>query len=229
MHTQTKLCKLWNEATENKERSLTIIKLTKELLNDFLMQIRLKAILEEKMEIMAMISLILDPTVSHEEKSRFLNGSRVSSPLVKMFKECFINNLKEQLGKIELIQIVQNVLNDIAKEKGILGGYLLPSTFVAKAVNETLAKGVKTISDNVGTKQDVVKDINNKNELLKKEQFLSKETHIVSKGVYKDEEKIKERNKHLDKKEIIQPKKIWTEEVNKQKTERAASYLEINQ
>lgn len=227
MHSQIKLCKLWTEATKNKEKTLAVVKLNKDLLNNFLRKMQLKADLEERMEIMAMMCLLMDKTISHEEKSRFLNGSRVSSPVVKMFKECFINNLKKQVEKLEIVKIIQDVFNYIAKERGILGGYLLPPSFIVKSVNETIAKGVKTISNNVDTAKNIVKNINYKNDLLKKEQLSSKEIQVANKGVKKVEERIKETNKIGNKREVIQIKKNWIEEINKQKANRKTINQEI--
>lgn len=227
MHSQIKLCKLWTEATQNKEKTLTIVKLNKDILNDFLRKMQLKADLEERMEIMAMMCLLLDMTISQEQKSRFLNGSRISSPTVKMFKECFINNLQKQIEKTETIKIIQDVFNYIAKEKGILGGYLLPPSFITKSINETLAKGAKTISNNVSTAKDIVKNINNKNDFLKKEQITQKETQVMSKNAEKPGEKNREPNKTPNRRETLQPKKNWIEEINKQKADRKIVNQEI--
>ncbi|MDD2839628.1 MAG: hypothetical protein PHY80_00675 [Rickettsiales bacterium] len=224
MHAQNKLCKLWSEATQVREKRLVIIKLNRDLLTDFLKNTQLKVLLEERMEMLAMMSLLMDTTISNEEKTRFLNGSRVSSPTVKIFKDCIINNLKKQVEKIEILQVIKNVLNYIAKENGILGGYLLPPSFITKSVNETLAKGVKTVSNNVNTVKDIAKEIKNQNinTSPKKEQILQKNEKIVEKYTTKHEKQSLQNSERYkpnsEKKEIIRAKKSWREKVlNKQK------------
>lgn len=225
MHAQNKLCKLWSEATQITEKRLIIINLNRELLTDFIKQAQLKIFLEERIEMLAMLCLLLDPTISNKEKNRFLNGSRVSSPAAKLFKNCVMNTLAREMEKVEVLQTIKKVLNQFAAENGILGGYLLPPSFIAKSVNETLASGVKIISGNVNAAKEIVKETKNKGENIstrneRDSQKVEKSIEQNPVKVIKQPSKDNEQRKitQSGKTETIQIKTNWREEIlNKNK------------
>lgn len=236
MHAQNKLCKLWSEATQITEKRLIIIKLNRELLTDFIQQTQLKVLLEERMEMMAMLCLLLDPTISNKEKNRFLNGSRVSSPAVKLFKNCIMNTLAREMERVEVLQTIKKVLNHFAAENGILGGYLLPASFLSKSVNETLAAGVKSISGNVNAVKEVVKEIKNRGESVSTRN--ERDLQRVEKNIERNPERVikqpskdsgQQKTTQLVKIEAIPIKKNWREEVlNKNKIIKENSNQEVS-
>lgn len=158
MHAQMKLCKLWSEATQQKENKLKIVKLNKELIDDFFKKTQLKVQLQEKIEILSIMCLIMDNTIPNKEKEKYLNGTVTAGPLSKIFKNVATKTFKKEVEKVEITKIVKQILNEVATEKGILGNYLLPQSFLTKSVNDTLSKGFKIFSKNKDIKQPEIKE-----------------------------------------------------------------------
>ncbi|HSQ98244.1 MAG TPA: hypothetical protein VLL98_06050 [Rickettsiales bacterium] len=254
MHAQAKLCKIWAESTKEKEKTITIVKLNKEFLNDFVKKDKLKLKIEERMEIMSMMCLLVDSTIPKKTKNNLLNGFKTTNPTITIFKNSFLKTIKKQ-EKLEGIKIIENAFNEISKENGILGQPLFKMDFLKTPINETLLKIIKTSLNKItnlikGEKQDVnikrekedinIKDIkrDNKEKEENKNIFTKQQTNLEVDSQIQNENKEFVNNKALteninkelkDKNTIIKPnlEKIIKEE-NQKHEERINKKIEIN-
>ena len=125
LHTKSPLCKKWQENTLKKSETLKIIKLSKKNLNNLLKQTNKQVNLEEKMQIMSMLCLLLDPTIPISTKKMFIDGTKNISPMVNFFKKVFLNFIEKNIIKKTIIKERNQIINKDLSKRGLLNWNLI--------------------------------------------------------------------------------------------------------
>ena len=220
LHTKSPLCKKWQENTLKKSETLKIIKLSKKNLNNLLKQTNKQVNLEEKMQIMSMLCLLLDPTISLSTKKMFIEGAKNISPIVNFFKKTFLNFINKKSQQNIIIQENIEINNKIQSKKGILSWTVEDffSKLLIKTINQT-----KKIFYNI-LNNDQIKNLNDKNVIIKNDKIevktnkekdntirLNKSNEKIDKKFELNEKK--EKNISIKVKETINEKQIKSENI----------------
>ena len=167
LHTKSPLCKKWQENTKIKAEKLKIIKLSKKNLNNLLKQTNKQINLEEKMQIMSMLCLLLDPTISISTKKMFIEGVKNVSPVVNFFKKTFLNFINKKNQQNIIIQENIEINNRIKGKKGILNWTI--EDFFSKLITKTIDQTKKIFYNILNNNQ--IKNLNDEDVIIKNDKI----------------------------------------------------------
>lgn len=167
LHTKSPLCKKWQENTKIKAEKLKIIKLSKKNLNNLLKQTNKQINLEEKMQIMSMLCLLLDPTISISTKKMFIEGVKNISPVVNFFKKTFLNFINKKSQQNIIIQENIEINNRIKDKKGILNWTI--EDFFSKLITKTIDQTKKIFYNILNNNQ--IKNLNDEDVIIKNDKI----------------------------------------------------------